>query len=120
MTSPSASQTPKQVLIDNGTQVVAARGEESSFTKALEEMGIEHITSSIGKPTTLGKIERWFHTYDDEELRRFKNLEDAVRSYNVIGVNCRSAHLDELPECLSSNLSILVAGLRCDDMAQYL
>jgi transposase InsO family protein len=46
-------------------------------------MGIEHITSGIRKPTTLGKIERWFHTYD-EELSRYRSLEDAVRFYNVI------------------------------------
>jgi len=78
--------TPRQILTDNGTQFVAARGEESSFTKALREMGIEHITSSIGKPTTLGKIERWFHTYE-EELRRYRRLEDAVRFYNVIRIH---------------------------------
>jgi len=78
--------TPRQILTDNGTQFVAARGEESSFTEALREMGIEHITSSIGKPTTLGKIERWFHTYD-EELRRYGSLEDAVRFYNVIRIH---------------------------------
>lgn len=56
------------------------------FTEALKEMGIEHITSSIAKPTTLGKIERWFHTYD-EELRRYRSLEDAVRFYNVIRIH---------------------------------
>jgi transposase InsO family protein len=52
----------KQAVRRYGTQFVAARGEESSFTRALKEMGIEHITSGIRKPTTLGKIERWFHT----------------------------------------------------------
>jgi putative transposase len=78
--------TPRQILTDNGTQFIPSRGEESSFTKALKEMGIEHITSGIRKPTTLGKIERWFHTYE-EELRRYRGLEDAVRFYNVIRIH---------------------------------
>lgn len=78
--------TPRQILTNNGTQFVLARGEASTFTEALKEMGIEHIVSSRGKPTTLGKIERWFHTYD-EELRRYKNLEDAVKFYNVIRIH---------------------------------
>jgi len=78
--------TPRQVLTDNGTQFIPARGEESSFTRALKEMGIEHITSGMRKPTTLGKIERWFHTYD-EELRRYRSLEDAIRFYNVIRIH---------------------------------
>jgi len=31
----SASRTPQQALTDNGTRFVTARGEESSFAKAL-------------------------------------------------------------------------------------
>jgi transposase InsO family protein len=31
--------------------------------------GIKHIFGGIGKPTTLGKIERWFRTYDLEHTR---------------------------------------------------
>jgi len=46
-------------------------------------MGIEHITSGMRKPTTLGKIERWFHTYE-EELSMYRSLEAAVRFYNDI------------------------------------
>jgi hypothetical protein len=46
-------------------------------------MSIEHIASEIRKPTTLCKIERWLHTYE-EELRRDRSLEDAARFYNVI------------------------------------
>jgi transposase InsO family protein len=46
-------------------------------------MVIEHITSGIRK---LGKIERWFHTYE-EELSRYRSLEDAVRFYNVIRIH---------------------------------
>jgi len=78
--------TPRQILTDNGTQFIPAKGEESSFTKALREMGIEHITSAIRKPTTLGKVERWFFTYK-EELSRYRSLEEAVRFYNVIRIH---------------------------------
>jgi transposase InsO family protein len=34
-----------------------------------EQWGIRHILGGIGKPTTLGKIERWFRTYDLEHAR---------------------------------------------------
>jgi hypothetical protein len=30
---------------------------------------IKHILGGIGKPTTQGKIERWFRTYDQEHSR---------------------------------------------------
>ena len=49
-------------------------------------MSIEHIASEIRKPTTLYKIERWLHTYE-EELRRDRSLEDAARFYNVIRIH---------------------------------
>jgi transposase InsO family protein len=78
--------TPRQVLTDNRTQFIPSRGEESSFTRALKDMGLEHITSGIHKPTTLGKVERWFFTYK-EELSRYRSLEDAVRFYNVIKIH---------------------------------
>jgi len=35
----------------------------------LQQPRIKHILGSIGKPTTLGKIERWFRTYDLEHAR---------------------------------------------------
>ena len=73
-------------MTDNGTQFIPARGEESSFTRALKEMEIEYITPGIRKPTTLGKIERCFHAYE-EELSRYRSLEDAIRFYNVIRIH---------------------------------
>ena len=36
---------------------------------------------SIGKPTTLGKIERWHRTYDVERPR-FKRHEQFIKYYN--------------------------------------
>ena len=36
---------------------------------------------SIGKPTTLGKIERWHRTYDVERPR-FKKHEQFIKYYN--------------------------------------
>jgi hypothetical protein len=36
--------------------------------------------SSIGKPTTLGKIERWYRTYDVERPR-FKRHEQYIKYY---------------------------------------
>ncbi len=36
---------------------------------------------AIGKPTTLGKIERWYHTYDVERPR-FRKHEQFIKYYN--------------------------------------
>ncbi len=54
--------TPKEILTDHGTQFYSARRRESSFTRKLKELGIDHILAGIGKPTTTGKVERLFAT----------------------------------------------------------
>jgi transposase InsO family protein len=58
----SHGRTPGQVLSDHGTQFYSDDG-KSRFTLYLEAHGIEHITGSIGKPTTQGKIERFWQTF---------------------------------------------------------
>jgi putative transposase len=56
-------RTPRQILSDHGTQFYSDDG-GSRFTTYLEAHGIEHIMGSIGKPTTQGKIERFFQTFE--------------------------------------------------------
>ena len=60
---------PKQILTDHGSQFYSVRHGESTFTQFCSGNGITHILGGIGKPTTLGKIERWFRTYDQEHAK---------------------------------------------------
>jgi transposase InsO family protein len=60
---------PREILTDHGSQFWSVRRGESSFDAYCEQHGIKHILGGIGKPTTQGKIERWFRTYDLEHER---------------------------------------------------
>jgi putative transposase len=74
---------PKEILTDHGTQFYSVRRGESEFDKKLKELGIIHILSGIGKPTTTGKIERFFWTYTLEGSS-FNTLEYFIYDYNHI------------------------------------
>ena len=56
--------TTREVLTDHGTQFWAARAGDGVFDAFCNSRGIQHIGGGIGKPTTLGKIERWHRTWD--------------------------------------------------------
>ena len=60
---------PREILTDHGSQFWSVRRGESSFDTYCEQQSIKHILGGIGKPTTQGKIERWFRTYDQEHDR---------------------------------------------------
>jgi transposase InsO family protein len=60
---------PREILTDHGSQFWSVRRGESSFESYCHAREIKHILGGIGKPTTLGKIERWFRTYDQEHTR---------------------------------------------------
>lgn len=72
---------PKQVLTDQGTQFKPARGETSEFDRCCSEFGIEHITASVRRPTTIGKIEA-FHKAYQAESHLFKLHWSFIRYYN--------------------------------------
>jgi transposase InsO family protein len=72
---------PEQILTDQGTQFKPARGELSQITSHREEIGIEHITASKRRPTTIGKIEA-FHKAYEVESRLFKWHWSFIRYYN--------------------------------------
>jgi len=72
---------PREILTDHGSQFYSVRGGESSFDAYCQQQGIKHILGGIGKPTTLGKIERWFLTYDLEHAR-FQLHRKFVEYYN--------------------------------------
>jgi len=57
---------PQQILTDRGTQFHPARGGISEFTEFCSGNGIEHIVTSIRRPSTIGKIEAFHKSYTCE------------------------------------------------------
>jgi transposase InsO family protein len=54
---------------------------QSDFDLLCTQNYIQHVMGGIGKPTTLGKIERCHRTYDVERPR-FKRHEQFIKYYN--------------------------------------
>ncbi|MCJ7470017.1 hypothetical protein MUO74_05915 [Candidatus Bathyarchaeota archaeon] len=73
----------EQILTDQGTQFKPARGRTSEFCRHCQELGIEHITASVRRPTTTGKIEA-FHKAYEVESHLFKEHWSFIRYYNYI------------------------------------
>jgi len=71
---------PRETLTDHGSQFWSVRKGESAFDRFCEQQGIKHILGGIGKPTTQGKIERWFRTYLEHD--RFSLHRKFVHYYN--------------------------------------
>jgi transposase InsO family protein len=76
----SAGRTPKQILSDHGTQFWSNDG-PGRFTNFCMNHGIEHILGSTGKPTTQGKIERFFQTFE-RYYPRYNDLDRFRKAYN--------------------------------------
>lgn len=57
---------PQQILTDRGTQFHPARGDESEFTQFCSGNGIQHIVTSVRRPSTIGKIEAFHKAYTIE------------------------------------------------------
>jgi len=76
----SNGRTPEQILSDHGTQYWSNDG-PGRFTVSCESHGIDHILGSIGKPTTQGKIERFFQTFQ-RYYPRFNNVDRFRKYYN--------------------------------------
>jgi len=76
----STGRTPSQILSDHGTQYWSNDG-PGRFTSFCTKQGIEHILGSIGKPTTQGKVERFFQTFS-AYYPRFNNIDQFREYYN--------------------------------------
>lgn len=72
---------PTQILTDQGTQFKPARGGLSEFDSHCSGLGIEHITASVRRPTTCGKIEA-FHKAYELESHLFHQHWSFIRYYN--------------------------------------
>jgi len=73
--------SPRQILTDQGTQFKPARGGKSMFDVHCSNLGIEHITASVRRPTTCGKIEA-FHKAYQVESHLFNAHWSFIRYYN--------------------------------------
>lgn len=71
---------PKEMLTDNGRQYTNWRG-TTRFEKELKKERVKHIKSRPHHPMTLGKIERFWQTIQQEFLQRaqFTSFENAVK-----------------------------------------
>jgi len=81
----SKFDSPKQLLTDQGIQFHDTNG-ISSFTQFCTDNKIEHILASKRRPTTIGKVERWHRTYDEEHTK-FDSLRKFVHYYNYVRIN---------------------------------
>ena len=73
---------PMQILTDHGSQFYNSHSKlQSDFDSFCKEHDVQHVIGGIGKPTTLGKIERWHRTCDVESPR-FKRHEQFIKYYN--------------------------------------
>jgi transposase InsO family protein len=54
---------PDQILTDRGTQFCPARGGRSEFTEFCSGNDIEHIVTSVRRPSMIGKIEMFHKVY---------------------------------------------------------
>jgi len=81
-TTLSRGRIPRQILSDHGSQFYSEDG-GSQFTAHLEAHGIEHILGSIGKPTTQGKIERFWQTFE-LYYPRFNGMTEFLEHYNYV------------------------------------
>jgi len=72
---------PDQILTDQGTQFHPARGDLSTFTEFCNGNGIEHITASVRRPSTIGKIEA-FHKAYDYEAWMFNSHQEFIDYWN--------------------------------------
>lgn len=72
---------PRQTLSDRGTQFYPNLGETSRFLEHMKSKKVDHIFASIKKPTTCGKLERFWGTHNKERWN-FSSLQKFLNYYN--------------------------------------
>lgn len=72
---------PRETLSDRGAQFYAMRSETSRFVEHMKSKKVGHIFASIKKPTTCGKLERFWGTHNTERWN-FSSLEKFINHYN--------------------------------------
>ncbi len=72
---------PRQTLSDRGAQFYANLGETCRFLEYMKSKKVGHIYASIRKPTTCGKLERFWGTHNRERWN-FTSLRKFLNYYN--------------------------------------
>jgi len=72
---------PRQTLSDRGTQFYPNLGETCRFLEHMKNKEVQHIFASIKKPTTCGKLERFWGTHNKERWK-FPSLRKFINYYN--------------------------------------
>lgn len=72
---------PTQTLSDRETQFYNNLGETCKFLEHMKSKGVDHIFASIKKPTTCGKLERFWGTHNKERWN-FSSLKKFLNHYN--------------------------------------
>ena len=72
---------PRQTLSDRGSQFYPNLGNTCRFLEYMKSKGIDHIFASIKKPTTCGKLERFWGTHNKERWS-FASLKKFLDHYN--------------------------------------
>jgi transposase InsO family protein len=73
---------PNQILTDQGTQFHTWQEDgKTKFTKFLERKDIQHIVASKRRPTTIGKVERFHGSYENEAWR-YPSHKEYIHHYN--------------------------------------
>ena len=72
---------PRQTLSDRGTQFYPNLGETCRFLEHMKSKGVEHLFASVKKPTTCGKLERFWGTHNKERWN-FSSLRKFLNYYN--------------------------------------
>lgn len=77
---------PSKLLTDQGSSFYSWSSNQTLFSRYLDDMKIEHIVADPHSPQTLGKVERFHQTIQDELLKKshFVSYEEArsqIESY---------------------------------------
>lgn len=72
---------PRQTLSDRGSQFYPNLGETCRFLEHIKSKGVRHIFASLKKPTTCGKLERFWGTHNKERWN-FSSLKKFLNNYN--------------------------------------
>ena len=75
---------PRQTLSDRGSQFYPNLGRSCRFLEHMKSKEVEHIFASIKKPTTCGKLERFWGTHNQERWN-FSSFRKFLNHYNHKG-----------------------------------
>lgn len=76
---------PQYLMTDNGSWFVNKDKALTRVQMFLKDLGIGHIKTGVRRPTTIGKVERFHRTLNEELIKRFrfKDLEDAQEAFEA-------------------------------------